>query len=192
MSANQAVQAHKPPRKSLPRLIKDDPTLLGQPESWARRALLLAYLGLMATMVAVAWEVARIDLSNAGKIFGALAAGVLGAVINPVGSKKAQAKAAASASQPQAKQTAVPAPTAAPESAPAPAAPAPVVDWAWAAQTLIGCAALLATAAALVFDGGRHVNAPDAFVAVAAAFGTLFLDTSGATHALTPAAGDKA
>ncbi|MBF9069421.1 hypothetical protein [Streptacidiphilus fuscans] len=132
------------------------------PATWSRAALMVAYLGLMAALAGVAWETAKIDLSGVAKVFTALAAGLMGAVINPATSKQAQKGLA----QPQ----------------------QPTIDAMWAAHAVIGCAALLVAAAALVVDGGRHVNASDAFVAMATAFGMLFVDTSSATHALAPAA----
>ncbi|MEY9940083.1 hypothetical protein [Streptacidiphilus sp. MAP5-3] len=125
---------------------------------WSRAALMVAYLGLMAAMAGVAWETEKIDLSGVAKVFTALAAGLMGAVINPATSKQAQ------------KGLTQPHP--------------PVIDGVWAAHAVIGCVALLVAAAALVVDGGRHVNASDAFVAMATAFGMLFVDTSSATHAL--------
>ncbi|MEY9844387.1 peptidoglycan/LPS O-acetylase OafA/YrhL [Streptacidiphilus sp. BW17] len=136
------------------------------PAMWSRAALMVAYLGLMAAMAGVAWETEKIDLSGVAKVFTALAAGLMGAVINPATSKQAQ------------KGLTQPHP--------------PVIDGVWAAHAVIGCVALLVDAAALVVDGGRHVNASDAFVAMATAFGMLFVDTSSATHELvggtTPAA----
>jgi hypothetical protein len=147
--------------------------LVPQPRTLARAALTVAYLGLMIIMTVVAWQGGRIDLSSVGQVFGALGSGLLGAVVNPSGSKKSPSK---------------------------PTPPggcgngARETDVFWALQTVVGCAALLLTALALAVHGSGHANAPAAFTAVAAAFSALFLDTSGVTHALTgtPTAADDA
>ncbi|WP_042374228.1 hypothetical protein [Streptacidiphilus neutrinimicus] len=160
--------------------------LVSKPRTLARAALAVAYLGLMVIMTIVAWQGGKVDLSSVGQVSSALAAALLGAAINPGGSKKA-ASAGKSAS-------------AAPASvAPEPAAPGGSgasggsggglgnvgTDAFWGIQTVVGCAALLLTALALVVHGSGHTNAPAAFVAVAAAFSALFLDTSSITHPLS-------
>jgi hypothetical protein len=134
--------------------------LVPNPRTLARAALTVAYLGLMIIMTIVAWQGGKVDLSSVGQVASGLAAALLGAVINPSGSKKAAAPAAAGGG---ARET----------------------DVFWAVQAVVGAAALLLTALALVVGGSGHVNAPEAFVAVAAAFSALFLDTSSVTHPLT-------
>jgi hypothetical protein len=117
------------------------------PAAWSRAALMVAYLGLMAAMAGVAWETTKIDLSGVAKVFTALAAGLVGAVINPATSNASNTSK---------------------QSPKGPAQPqSPAIDGVFAAHAVIGCAALLVAAAALVIDGGRHVNASDAFVAMA-------------------------
>jgi hypothetical protein len=140
--------------------------LVPQPRTLARAALTVAYLGLMLVLAVVAWQGGKVDLSSVGQVFGALGAGLLGAVINPSGSKKSSAPAGSGNG---ARET----------------------DVFWAFQTVVGCAALLMTALALAVNGSGHANAPAAFTAVAAAFSALFLDTSSVTHPLTEATGSS-
>ncbi|WP_042388015.1 hypothetical protein [Streptacidiphilus melanogenes] len=159
--------------------------LVSKPRTLARAALTVAYLGLMVIMTIVAWQGAKVDLSSVGQVSSALAAALLGAAINPGGSRKSA----------QAAPTAPTAPTR-PSSPVAPTEPVAQVaavgagrgtagaDASWGIQAVVGCAALLVTALALVVDGSGHTNAPAAFVAVAAAFSALFLDTSSVTHPL--------
>jgi hypothetical protein len=142
--------------------------LVPKPRTLARAALTVAYLGLMLIMTIVAWQGGKVDLSSVGQVASGLAAALLGAVINPTGSKKAAPSA----------PTATTAPAVA-------AGGARETDVFWAVQAVVGSAALLLTALALAVSGSRHINAPEAFVAVAAAFGALFLDTSNVTHPLT-------
>ncbi|WP_042422667.1 hypothetical protein [Streptacidiphilus anmyonensis] len=151
--------------------------LVSKPRTLARAALTVAYLGLMVIMTVVAWQGAKVDLSSVGQVSSALAAALLGAAINPGGARKSA----------QGVSTAPVAPVAPTE----PVAPVASgwgkagADASWGIQAVVGCAALLVTALALVVDGSGHSNAPAAFVAVAAAFSALFLDTSSVTHPLT-------
>ncbi|MEY9874214.1 hypothetical protein ABH931_003708 [Streptacidiphilus sp. MAP12-33] len=140
--------------------------LVSKPRTLARAALTVAYLGLMIVMTVVAWQGGKVGLSSVGQVFGALGAGLLGAAINPSGPER---------------------PAGAGTAEPASPASAREMDVFWALQTVVGCAALLLTALALAVNGTGHANAPNAFVAVAAAFSALFLDTRGVTHPLTEA-----
>ncbi|SEK56317.1 hypothetical protein [Streptacidiphilus jiangxiensis] len=137
--------------------------LVPKPRTLARAALTVAYLGLMLVMTVVAWQGGKVDLSQVGQVFGALAAGLLGAVINPGSGSKPPAGEGGGENRGSLSET----------------------DAFWAVQTVVGCAALLLTALALAVNGSGHANAPDAFVAVAAAFSALFLDTRNLTHTLT-------
>lgn len=158
--------------------------LVPQPRTLARAALTVAYLGLMLVMTVVAWEGGKVDLSSVGQVFGALGAGLLGAVINPSGSKKSAAASGTDGSGSSGSSGS----SGAAESAGDAVDGERETDAFWAIQTVVGAGALLLIALALAVDGTGHPNASAAFVAVAAAFGALFVDTSGVTHPLTDAA----
>ena len=163
--------------------------LVPQPRTLARAALTVAYLGLMLVMTVVAWEGGKVDLSSVGQVFGALGAGLLGAVINPSTSKKPAPPSGAggSGSSGGSGGSGGAASSGSVGSLVSVFNGERETDAFWAIQTVVGAGALLLTALALAVNGTGHANAPDAFVAVAAAFGALFVDTSSVTHPLTDA-----